>query len=77
MQISGSCDKNDVIMMSLPETMKKCGHPRNQSNIYHSKGLYQIYSKMSVISNLSDFVKSYRHLSKFLSFLPQALSKYG
>ena len=24
--------RNDVIMMSLPKTMKKCGRPRNQSN---------------------------------------------
>ena len=24
--------RNDVIMMSLPKTMEKCGRPRNQSN---------------------------------------------
>ena len=27
--------------------------------------------------NLSDFVKSYGHLSEILSFLPQAPTKYG
>ena len=29
--------RNDIIMMSLPKTMRKCGPPRNQTN-KHSKG---------------------------------------
>ena len=32
---------------------------------------------MQVLSNLSNFVKSYVHLSEILAFLPQALTKYG
>ena len=35
------------------------------------------YSKMQVLSNWSNFVKSYGHLSEILSILPQALIKYG
>ena len=31
---------------------------------------------MQVLSNLSNFVKSYGHLSEILAFLPQALTKY-
>ena len=34
-------------------------------------------AKMQVLSNLSNFVKSYGHLSEILAFLPQALTKYG
>ena len=46
--------------------------------IYHSKGLDESYPKMQVLSNLSNFVKSYNgHLSEILGFLPQALTKYG
>ena len=32
---------------------------------------------MHVLSNLSNLVKSYGHLSEILAFLPQALTKYG
>ena len=35
------------------------------------------YPKMQVLSNLSNFVKSYGHLSEILTCLPQALTKYG
>ena len=45
--------------------------------IYHLKGLDESYSKMYVLSNLSNFVKCYGHLSEILAFLPQALTKYG
>ena len=41
------------------------------------KGLDESYPKMQVLSNLSNFVKSYGHLSEILAFLPQALTKYG
>ena len=44
---------------------------------YNSKGLDESYPKMQVLSNLSNFVKSYGHLSEILEFLPQALTKYG
>ena len=42
--------------------------------MYHSKGLESI---QNVLSNLSNFVKSYGHLSEILAFLQQALIKYG
>ena len=45
--------------------------------IYHSKGLDESYLKMQVLSNLSNFVKRYGHLSEILTFLPEALTKYG
>ena len=45
--------------------------------IHQSKGLDQSYPKLQVLSNLSNFVKSYGHLSEILAFLPQALTKYG
>ena len=45
--------------------------------IYHSKGLAESYPKMCVLSNLSNFVKGYEHLSEILTFLPQAFTKYG
>ena len=34
--------------------------------IYHSKGLDESYPKMQILSNLSNFVKSYGHLSEIL-----------
>ena len=63
--------------MSLPNTMGKCGHPRSQSNYISLEGLDESYPKMYVLSNLSNCVKSYGHLSEILVFLPQALTKYG
>ena len=45
--------------------------------IFHSKGLHESYPKMQVVSNLSNFVKSYGYLSDILAFLPQAFTKYG
>ena len=45
--------------------------------INHSKGLDESYPKMQVLSNLSNFVKSYGHLSEILAFLPEPLTKYG
>ena len=45
--------------------------------IHHSKGIGKGYPKMQVLSNLSNFVKSYGHLSEIFPFLPQALTKYG
>ena len=35
--------------------------------IYHSEGLDKSYPKMYVLSNLSNFVKSYGHLSEILA----------
>ena len=45
--------------------------------IYQSKGLDESYPKMKVLSNLSNFLKSYGHLSEILAFLSQALTTYG
>ena len=39
--------------------------------MHHSKGLIDSYPIMQVLSNVSDFVKSYGHLGKILAFLPQ------
>ena len=36
--------------------------------IYRSKGLDESYPKMYVLSNLSNFVKSFGHLSEILVF---------
>ena len=69
--------RNDVIMMSLPKTMEKCGLLETGQIIYHSKVLDESYPKVQVLSNLSKFVKRYGHLSEILAFLPQALTKYG
>ena len=60
--------RNDAIMMSLPKTMKNADVRETSQIIYHSKGLDESYSKMQVLSNLSDFVKSYGHLSEILLF---------
>ena len=43
--------------------------------LYHSKGLDESYPKMQVLSNLSNFDKSYGHLSEILVLSPQALTK--
>ena len=69
--------RNDVIMMSLPKTMENTDVRETSQIICHSKGLDESYPKMYVLSNLSNFVESYGHLSEILAFLPQALSKYG
>ena len=63
--------------MSLPKTMKNSDVRESSQITYHSKGLDESYSEMYVSSNLSDFRKSYGHLSEILSFLLQALTKYG
>ena len=63
--------------MSLPKTMKNVDVRETNQIIYHSKGLNESYPKMYVLSNLSNCVKRYGHLSKILAFLPQALTKYG
>ena len=68
---------NDVKMMSLPKTMENADVQETSQIIYHSKGYDKSYPKMQVLSNFSNFVKSYGHLSEILAFLPQALTKYG
>ena len=66
--------KNDVIMTLLPKTTDV----RETSQIInHSKGLHESYPKIQVLSNFSNFVKSYGHLSEILAFLKQAITKYG
>ena len=64
-------------MMSLPKQWKNGNIREITQIIYHSKGLDESYQKMQVLSNLSNFVKRYRHLSEILALLPQALTKYG
>ena len=54
--------RNDVIMMSLPKAMENADVREISRIIYHSKGLDKNYPKMQVLSNLSNFVKSYGHL---------------
>ena len=65
MQIWRPCDK------------KWCHYQKQWNNanvwetsqiIYHSKGLDESYPKMQVLSNLSNFAKSYGHLSEILAF---------
>ena len=41
------------------------------------KVLTRAIQEMQVLSNLSNFVKSYGHLSEILAFLPEVLTKYG
>ena len=69
--------RNDVKMMSLPKTMKNADVRETSQVIHQSKGLDESYPKMQVLSKLSNFVKSYRHLSESLAVLPKALTKYG
>ena len=57
--------------------MKNADVRETSQIIYHLKGLDESYPKMQVLSNLSNFIKSYGHLSESLVFLPQALTKYG
>ena len=57
--------------------MKNADVRETSQIINHSKGLDESYPKMQVVTNLSNFVKSYGHLSAILAFLPQALTKYG
>ena len=45
--------------MSLPKTMENADVRETSQTIYHSKGLGESYPKMSVLSSLSNFVKSY------------------
>ena len=69
--------RNDVIMMSLPKTMENVDVRETRQVIYQSKGLDESYPKMQVLSNLSNFVKRYGHLSEILAILPQAFTEYG
>ena len=63
--------------MSLLKQWKNVDVRETSQIIYHSNGLGESYSKMYFFSNLGNFVKSYGHLSEILTFLPQALTKYG
>ena len=66
--------RNDVITMSLPKQWKNADVGEISQIINHSKGVDESYPKMQVLSNLSNFVKSYGHLSEILV---QALNRYG
>ena len=54
--------RNDVIMTSLPKTMKNADLCETKQIIYHSKGIDESYPKMYFLLNLSHYVKSYGHL---------------
>ena len=57
--------------MSLPKTMKKMQTSKKPVKLYIiRKVLTRAIQKMQVLSNLSNFVKSYGHLSEILAFLP-------
>ena len=60
---------NGVIMMSLPKTIENAEVREISQIIYHSKGRDESYPKMQVLSNLSNFVKSYGHVSEIFAFL--------
>ena len=68
--------RNDVILMSLPKTLKNADVRETSQIINHMKGLDKSYPKMQVLSNLSNSVHNYGHLSEILAFLPQAITKY-
>ena len=76
MQIWRPCDKkwrhNDVITKNN-EKMRTSEKP---VKLYIIQKSWRKLSK-NVLSNLSNFVKRYGHLSEILAFLPQALTKYG
>ena len=55
--------------MSLPKTMENADVLETSQLIHHSKGRDESYSKMSVLSNLTNFVKSYGNLSEIFAFL--------
>ena len=63
--------------MPLPKTIENADVRETSQIIYHSKCLYENYPNMYVLSNLSNFIKSYGHLSEILAISPQALTKYG
>ena len=60
--------RNDVIIKLLPETMENVDVREISQIINHLKGLDESYPKMQVLSNLSNFINSYGHLSKILVF---------
>ena len=51
--------RNYFIMMSLQKQWENAGVQKTSQIIYHSKGHDESYPKMYVLSNLSNFVKSY------------------
>ena len=51
------------MMLSLPKTMENADVREISQIIHYSKGPDESYLKMQVLSNLSDSVKRYRHLS--------------
>ena len=52
-------------MMSLPKQWKNADVRETSQLIYHSTGLDESYPKVQVLSNLSNFVKSYGYLTLF------------
>ena len=48
--------------------MKNADIQETSQIIYPSEGIDESYPKMQALSNLSNFVKSYGHLSKILAF---------
>ena len=54
--------------MSLPKIMENADVREISQIRCHSKDLDESYPKMQVLSNLSNFVKSYGHLSEIWRF---------
>ena len=54
-------------MTSLPKAMTKFGPPRNQTSIYHSKGIDESYPKRCFLLNLSYCIKSYGQFCQILA----------
>ena len=69
--------RNDVIIMVITKNNENADVRETSKIIHHSKGLDESYPNMHVLSNLSNFVERYGHLSEILAFLLQALAKYG
>ena len=60
------------MMMSLPKTMKKCGHPINHSNYISFERSSKNVSSIKFESKVSKVMGIY--LSEILAFLPEALT---
>ena len=58
---------NDVIMTLLPKAMAKFGPSRNQTIVYHSKGIDESYPKMKLLLNFGHCFKSYWHFCQILA----------
>ena len=61
--------RNDVIIDVITKNNENTNIRETSKVIYHSKGLEESDPEKQVLSNLSNFVKRYGHLSEILAFL--------